>query len=207
MDQERSAAPVESARDEGERPPSGGGRRGFAPQKKGQAGSFSAMLAEEEQKSAPKYGFGPKGGKAVVPFSALLEEEATRSVPAPKPKPKPTQEVEKPPRAAGGDEDHLFWGTAEPVAAPASTEEDWPSLDALSQPSRGGPKGKSDRERKIEWLASALMNEVGGDDWEEFAGSLVQKTRSEMTKFLATVTDDHQQAVLMADAFFRRFPT
>jgi hypothetical protein len=100
------------------------------------------------------------------------EAAATRGR-APPPPPPPA-----PPPPAPPGEPGLFWGTAEPLAAPSP---------------------------QAQWVAAALARDLGDGDWRELAEALAAKGPDAMARSLAALSGDCAQAADTARAFARRF--
>ena len=200
----------------------------FNPKRK-QAPTFDQIWNEQQQSSAKdapptvsSQSFAPRQRSAVIPFEQLmkLEEEkaaADSEIAKPlapaaiKPKEASNWQPKRQPKHTEQDEE-LFWGTVGELVKPrALQDEEWPAFDQPQSNPKPKPKPQPQPSRKRltkeDWLAQTLRDELGDDDWTEFATSIANKQKDDVIRHLSTVTTDRPQAVRIADTFFRRFPS
>ena len=106
----------------------------------------------------------------------------------------------------------LFWGSLGDPTSMADLEkamdENFPSLEqsGFKQNLERYNTADSQRSSKIEWLSRIITEETGESDPREFAESLIDHSKSEMIRYLTTLTFDQVKSKHIADKFFKRFP-
>lgn len=174
---------------------------------------MNVQNAEEAKESEPAPSIPSFAGRRASPGMSFqeimkMEEKEQNRAPLP-PAPVDVSEVSNVKRKKRGhavEDEELFWGTAGELVTPVSAmDEEWPAFHRKQVSNKPKPAvGK--RITKAEWLAQKLRDELGDDDWTEFAASIADKPKPDVVRSLSTITRDRRQATEIADVFFRKFP-
>ncbi|KAH0787754.1 hypothetical protein GPJ56_008277 [Histomonas meleagridis] len=175
--------------------------------------TFSDLMNEESQKEATAASSTTVNKKS---FSQMLADEQKYSKASPEQQmyvvyddnlPVAKKQKKKKPQQKVNDES-LFWGTVnENKKTVVDDEVEYPSFKSTQRKgkNKGGKKKMNTAEEKVQWLAQILTDEIGEDDWVEFAQALISKPKNEMVRQLTLVTFEQHQANEIANAFFNRF--
>ena len=146
-------------------------------------------------------------GMSFQEIMKMEEKEQSRAQLPPAPVDVPeVSNVKRKKRGHAVEDEELFWGTAGELVTPVSAmDEEWPTFHKKQASNKPKPAAGK-RITKAEWLAQKLRDELGDDDWTEFAASIAEKPKPDVVRSLSTITRDRRQATEIADVFFRKFP-